>query len=762
MDRRTWLPSWARAAAAVTMAAAIGAGCGGSSGETSSSSTSSETGTGAGGSGSSGGHGGGGVCPPFETKSCYSGPEGTEGVGVCAAGVATCSAKGEAWGPCVGEVTPGVETCDTPVDDDCNGQVNEGGDGCACAPNDTEACYDGPDGTLGIGACVSGTRACNDQGTAWGPCEGQVLPTAETCDTPEDDDCNGLVNEGGLGCGCAPGATASCYTGPAGTQGVGACQSGLKTCNAEGTAYGPCVGDVTPQPETCDTPVDDDCNGQVNEGGAGCVCLPNSATSCYTGPAGTQGVGACQSGTLICNALGTAYGACAGDVTPGVETCNDLVDADCTGVVNDSCAAHRWSAAPGDALDDEAFSVTVDPSGDVLIGAYFMGTIDVGCGPMTSPGSGEGALLWKATPAGACIWSRVFGDNAAVRGLDTDAAGNVYITSLYTNFIDFPGVTLTSVAEYDIYVAKYSSSGVLQWAKSFGGLLNQLSVGLAVDSSGNVIFTGYFNGAFDVGGGSLTFAGGLDVFVAKLDANGNHLWSKRFGDGNAQIGYAVAVDPSDNVIITGGMVGAANFGGSTLVSAGLNDIFVAKFSAAGAHLWSKRFGDSADQVGRGITTDASGNVIVTGSLAGTVDFGNGPIANQGGSDAFLLELDSAGNAVWSKGLGGPSSQTGVSVAVDSLGNIGLTAALDGSADFGGGTLTSVGATDTVVAKYTSAGAHLWSRRFGGAANQVPRAIAADMAGRWYVTGFLTGPMDINGVVLPGGGAEDLFVLSLSP
>src|SRR4051812_34207139 len=178
-----------------------------------------------------GGAGGGAACTPGDTKSCYSGPAGTEGVGVCVGGTTTCAEDGSGFGPCVGEVTPVPETCDTPEDDDCNGQVNEGGAGCACTPGEGEACYDGPDGTLGVGACTSGMRVCNDQGTGWGPCQGQVLPAPETCDTPEDDDCNGQTNEGGVGCTCPPSGTASCYDGPAGTEGVGACVSGTKTCD---------------------------------------------------------------------------------------------------------------------------------------------------------------------------------------------------------------------------------------------------------------------------------------------------------------------------------------------------------------------------------------------------------------------------------------------------------------------------------------------------------------------------------------------------
>src|SRR5262249_36863932 len=156
---------------------------------------------------------------------------------------------------------------------------------------------------------------------------------------------------------------------------------------------------------------------------------------------------------------------------------------------------------------------TVDPSGNILVGAYFMGTVDVGCGPITAPGTGEGALLYKVTPAGTCLWSKVFGDNTAVRGLGTDAAGNVSITSFFTGWIDFGTTYLTSAGLTDVYVAKFDTNGVFKWAKSFGDAQNQSSIALAVDAAGNPVVAGYFSGTVDFGGGVMTSAGALDIFM---------------------------------------------------------------------------------------------------------------------------------------------------------------------------------------------------------------------------------------------------------
>ncbi|APR77107.1 Hypothetical protein A7982_02454 [Minicystis rosea] len=285
------------------------------------------------------------VCTPGEESGCYEGPAGTENIGLCKGGKKTCAADGKSFGACVGQVLPVPEDCFTPSDDDCNGLTNDPAAGCACTPGTMQPCYSGPAGTENVGPCKGGTQTCNAQGTGFGACVGEVLPKPETCSTPEDDDCDGQVNEEGTGCVCPPGQMVNCYTGPAGTEAVGICKHGLAQCNDQGTAMGACVGEVLPQTETCNTPDDDNCDGKVNESGPGCVCVPGTTASCYSGPAGTAGVGQCKAGTKTCNALGTAYGACTGEVLPAAsETCSNTVDDNCDGQVNEGCPTVTYAA----------------------------------------------------------------------------------------------------------------------------------------------------------------------------------------------------------------------------------------------------------------------------------------------------------------------------------------------------------------------------------------------------------------------------------
>src|SRR5262245_60777016 len=177
-----------------------------------------------------------------------------------------------------------------------------GGGGASCEPGAAEVCYSGTPGTEGVGICKTGTRTCNDQGTAFGPCLDDVTPREENCDSPDDDDCDGTVNEEIPGC-CVPGVPVGCYSGPPVTKWVGICKAGTKVCNAQGTGFGPCEGEVLPGLETCETPEDDDCDGLVNEDVSAC-CEPGETAPCYSGPPGTEGQGICMGGIKTCDPMG--------------------------------------------------------------------------------------------------------------------------------------------------------------------------------------------------------------------------------------------------------------------------------------------------------------------------------------------------------------------------------------------------------------------------------------------------------------------------
>jgi hypothetical protein len=274
---------------------------------------------------------------------------------------------------------------------------------------------------------------------------------------------------------------------------------------------------------------------------------------------------------------------------------------------------------------------------------------------------------------------------------------------------------------------------------------------------------GQFNGSVDFGGGVLTASSGSDMFLAKLTGTGAHLWSKRFGalTGTGDP-FSVSADGDDNVIVAGRFSGSFDLGGGALTSAGGSDLFVAKYSPAGAHLWSKRYGDAAQQTVAYARPDASGDIFVGAGVVGTIDFGNGALSSAGAQDIFVARLTAAGSAVWARRFGDANVQLLNDLVIEPSGGVVFTGSIAGTTDFGGGSLTSAGGSDAVVVRLRrSDGAHELSTIAGDAASQAGSAIAAS-GGAIYVTGSFTGTINLTGTLLTAVSTLDLFIAKLLP
>ncbi|MDH3197034.1 MAG: T9SS type A sorting domain-containing protein [Candidatus Krumholzibacteria bacterium] len=360
---------------------------------------------------------------------------------------------------------------------------------------------------------------------------------------------------------------------------------------------------------------------------------------------------------------------------------------------------HLWSHRFGDATyDQNGRDVAVDASGNVIVAGAMAGTVDFGGGALS--GAGWGIFVVKFDPSGNHVWSRLFGDDAEPWGVAVDGSGNVIVAGWFTSTVDFGGGPLTSAGEHDIFVVKFDLSGNHLWSRRFGDTDQQICWGVATDPSGNVIVTGWFDSTVDFGGGPLTSAGGHDIYLAKFDSDGSHVWSQRFGDpSELQSGWSVAADVAGNVIFSSRFQGTVDFGGGLLTSAGGYDVYVAKFDPTGSHLWSQSFGDADDQMGWGLAVDAPGNVIISGTVDGTVDFGGGPITG-GDTGSFAAKFDQSGNHLWSQAFGRDGAR-GHTVAVDAIGSVILAGGFLGTVDFGGGPLTSAGDYDIYLAKFVA-------------------------------------------------------------
>jgi hypothetical protein len=290
---------------------------------------------------------------------------------------------------------------------------------------------------------------------------------------------------------------------------------------------------------------------------------------------------------------------------------------------------------------------------------------------------------------------------------------------------------------------------------------------IKVDAANNVFFTGSFHGTVDFDPGAsvvnLVSNGNSDIFFAKYDANGNFLLAKSFGAGAFDTGSFIALDASGSIFVSGYYRLTVDFdpgaGTANITASGtLNDVFFAKYDAAGNYLWARSLGSTSNDIPGGISVDASGNVVVAGGFNGTVDFdpGAGTVNLTAlGRDIFIAKYDANGNYTWAKRIGASDTETAYAIAGDGNGGFYIAGEFTSTVDFDpdGGTanLTSNGSTDIFIARYTAAGAYMSAGKMGGTAGDLAMSMARVDADNVVATGYFQGTADFD----PGPGVNNL-------
>jgi carboxypeptidase family protein/beta-propeller repeat-containing protein len=313
---------------------------------------------------------------------------------------------------------------------------------------------------------------------------------------------------------------------------------------------------------------------------------------------------------------------------------------------------------------DFGYGIAVDSAGSAYVTGYTSSdqvSFPVTVGPGLTFNGSVDAFVAKVNPAGtALVYAGYIGGSGqdVGYGIAVDSAGNAYVTGLTESTeLTFPvtiGPGLTFNGSFDAFVAKVNPAGTaLVYAGYIGGSGFDAGLGIAVDSSGNAYVTGYTDSSeatFPVlGGPDLTFNGGTDAFVAKVNPAGTALvYAGYIGGSGSDVGYGIAVDSSGNAYVTGVTDSSeATFpvlGGPGLTFNGYTDAFVAKVNPAGTALvYAGYIGGSGFDTGFGIAVDSSGNAYVTGSTnstEATFPVLRGPDLTFNGNwyDAFVAKL----------------------------------------------------------------------------------------------------------------------------
>jgi hypothetical protein len=375
-------------------------------------------------------------------------------------------------------------------------------------------------------------------------------------------------------------------------------------------------------------------------------------------------------------------------------------------------------------------------------------------------------------------WGQSIGGPGTNWGWDIqiDASGNSYVTGFYEGDTDFDPSPATAIVPLgspnttEGFLAKYDRDGNFVWAFGLtatgaGSYTGGSGYSIALDASGNVLFSGAFMGTvdFDPGPGTSSFTslGDRDAFIAKYDPDGNLIWARVLGSTGSEYGTGLAVDNGNNVILCG-YFGYANLdldpgaGTAIHVPAGNFDAFLLKLNSSGDYLWSASFGANQYDIPNWVGTGPANEIYLTGFFQNTVDFdpsaSTASFSSAGMQDIFISKFDASGNFQWVIPMGSTSNDKGVKVETNSAGEILVFGDFIGTVDFdpSAGTSSVTSASiygEAFLAKYTSAGALSWVNTFPAISpsTSFSSALAMDInsGDQILISGLLQGTIDFD-------------------
>ncbi len=419
----------------------------------------------------------------------------------------------------------------------------------------------------------------------------------------------------------------------------------------------------------------------------------------------------------------------------------------------------EWSKRIGGSQVDEIERVETDPSGNVLVVGKFSGSFMYENYPMNSAGS-KNIFVSKYAADGTLLWVRGLGGVGLDEGLcvGTDKDDNVLISGSFTGQAVFDTVVVNGFAGDEIFIVKYNALGEFQWVRTAGGPGNEKGKGIAADQHGNVWLTGYYYDTCHFGNQTLVSPGLDNIFVAKYDPVGNLKWVADAGGVYSAWASSISIDGFDRAYITGSFKQTAVFGAHSITSYGGNDVFLARIDSSGTWTLAVHAGGTADDFGNGIEVDVNNHIAVTGSFFQTVLFPpTATISSNGDKDGFVAFYDPSGSCLWARNMGGSGSDKGIEVSNDKDGNVYVTGYINGNGYFDTLYLAGNGNDEIFLARYYPGGALQYAVLAGGSSQDYGKGVQCARQGVAYVAGFFQGTATFGSQVLTSAGDRDAYV-----
>ncbi len=428
--------------------------------------------------------------------------------------------------------------------------------------------------------------------------------------------------------------------------------------------------------------------------------------------------------------------------------------------VDDDAAQDGPVLAPGTFLWQQnmftSFPTVAIANDEPYVSASMFGALDVGGGILV-PAGGQDVLIAHFNKDGVHQSSWRHGGTADEfnQGLAVDPFGNPAVAGLYRTtggtIANAGGLDLPAATSFLGYAARYQPDGTLVWQLPLNTTGELFPRNSSVNGSGNTGVGGHFTGTLDFGGGvTRTSNGGKDAFYVRINDTGGVATLVTLGGTGDDTGNGAFFDTLGTVVIIGTFTGTMTVGSTTLDAGAGRDLFVTRMTLQGAPMWAIQGGGAMDVGDLPVAAILdSGDIIVACEFGGTFTLtGGDTMTSLGANDIAVARISSAGVPTWTKSYGGAGQDRPRAIAVGSDDSIALTGEFNGSATFGGDTFANAGFIDGFVAKYVGAnGAHVWSRPFGSAADDRGLGVAVDSTGAVYMTASFHNTVNFGGADL---------------
>ena len=366
---------------------------------------------------------------------------------------------------------------------------------------------------------------------------------------------------------------------------------------------------------------------------------------------------------------------------------------------------------------------------------------------------------WAATLGG--------GPTVSAAALAVDKGRNVWVTGSFLSKATLGGKLLMTQGSYDLFIARFTAQGKLSLLLTGGSPGYDAGIDIATDSAGNAYLAAEFNGTIYLGGGSLSSVGSSDIMVAKITPAGQVSWLSRAGGAGLDRPRGIAVLPGGGGFLTGTITGGASFGLQNVGGSGLEELFVARFSASSAYTWARAATSSAWSRGIAVAPSTKGSVILAGEYGDKLGLGGKTAQGAGNGDLFTARLSSSGTVEWLSSAGGPKEDQLFAAVGDGAGGMLLAGRFTQQATFGAKQLkppvTNPNVKATYFTRVGAGGSYTSAIMTDGFYYSPGVAMGANPKGGASAVGYANGPVKLGSVTLcnAGLGNSCYFVVNLT-